>query len=150
MRRAPWSQVLLLALLCVAMLGGRMSGAHLHLCLDGSEPPSELHLFDGGQYHHDPGSHHDPGPHHVYGSHQVSGTDHPHGDVSIALVGELTAKGKDQWQLPLVLLSALVLLGLLRLPRRLLVPGSSRFLLPPLRPFFLWPPLCGPPPLISP
>jgi len=44
-----------------------------------------------------------------------------------------------------VLLSTLVLLGLLRLPRRLLVPGLSRFLLPPLRPCFLWPPLCGPP-----
>lgn len=119
-------QACLLALLCVAVLAGRVGGAHLHLCLDGNEPPSDLHLFELGQ-HHDEG---EPGQ--------------AHHDVDVVLVGDLIAKSKVQWQLPLALLATLVLFGLLRIPRGLRVPWVSRPFLPP-PPLFLRPPLCGPP-----
>ena len=118
-------QVWLLALLCAAMLAARAGGAHLHLCLDGSEPPSGLHLFDLGQHHDDPGA------------------DRAHSDVEVDFAGELIAKGKVQWQLPLALLAAVVLLGLLS-PSRLAVLWISRSFLPP-HPLFLRPPQCGPP-----
>ena len=108
------------------MLAARAGGAHLHLCLDGSEPPAGLHLFDLGQHHDDPGA------------------DRPHSDVDVEVAGELIAKGKSQWQLPLALLAAVVLFGLLRLSRRLAVPWVSRPFLPS-PPWFLRPPQCGPP-----
>lgn len=119
-------RVCLLALLCIAVLVARVGGAHLHLCLDGGEPASDLHLFDLGQ-HHDAA---DPGL--------------AHNDVDVVLLGDLIAKNKIQWQLPLALLAAAVLFGLLRIPRGLLVPWVSRPILPR-PPLFLRPPLCGPP-----
>jgi hypothetical protein len=36
----------------------RLSGDHLHLCFDGSEPPVVVHGVDGGR-HHGPDDHHD-------------------------------------------------------------------------------------------
>lgn len=126
MHRDHRLQVFLLALLCVAMLAGHAAGAHVHLCLDADEPPSGLHLFDLGQHHDEPGA------------------DRPHSDVDVEVTGDLIAKGKIQWQLPLALLSAAVILGLLRQPRRLLRSWVSRPFLPP-PPWFLRPPLCGPP-----
>jgi len=51
----------LLVLALVAFVSARVAGAHLHLCLDGSEPPSAVHAMDGGFEHHpeEPGSHED-------------------------------------------------------------------------------------------
>lgn len=43
----------LLTLLCVLLVVMRVSGAHLHLCLDGSEPPATLHMEDAGIHHDD-------------------------------------------------------------------------------------------------
>jgi hypothetical protein len=42
---------LVIVLLCAALLASRIAGAHLHLCLDGSEPPVALHVADGGEHH---------------------------------------------------------------------------------------------------
>jgi len=44
----------LLMLLCAALLLMR-SGAHLHLCFDGGEPPVTVHIDDYGQHHTDAG-----------------------------------------------------------------------------------------------
>jgi hypothetical protein len=51
----------MLVLVCVALLSTRLTGAHLHLCLDGSEPPASLHFNDGGHHidHHVSDQHHD-------------------------------------------------------------------------------------------
>jgi hypothetical protein len=46
----------------VAFLMARLTGAHLHLCFDGSEPPAQLHVSDDAEIHHhadDPQSHDD-------------------------------------------------------------------------------------------
>ncbi len=119
-------RVFLLALLCIAVLVGRVGGAHLHLCLDGSEAFGDLHLFELGQHH------------------DQAHSDQPHNDVDVVLLDDLIAKSKSQWQLPVALLAAAVLFGLLRMPRGLLVSWVSRPILPP-PPLFLRPPLCGPP-----
>jgi hypothetical protein len=33
------------------LVASRIAGAHLHLCLDGSEPPVSLHVADGAAHH---------------------------------------------------------------------------------------------------
>lgn len=62
----------ILALFTVAFLMARLTGAHLHLCLDGSEPLAQLHVADSAamDHHHSAvsevvhsGSHLDAGPH---------------------------------------------------------------------------------------
>lgn len=47
----PGKPALLIALLCGVLLITRLGGAHLHLCLDGSEPPISLHVADSGEHH---------------------------------------------------------------------------------------------------
>jgi len=42
---------LLIITLCVAVAVLRVAGLHLHLCLDGSEPPVSMHLEDAGVHH---------------------------------------------------------------------------------------------------
>lgn len=41
-RRSPW----FIALLCVLLVGARISGAHWHLCFDRTEPPLAMHIGD--------------------------------------------------------------------------------------------------------
>jgi len=41
-RHSAW-----LWLLCITLIVVRVSGAHWHLCHDGSEPPQTVHLWDG-------------------------------------------------------------------------------------------------------
>ncbi len=48
---------LLLVLMCVLTLGVRVSGAHMHLCLDGGEPPVALHIQPDMDTHHADASH---------------------------------------------------------------------------------------------
>lgn len=48
-----------LGLLCVLLIGARMSGAHWHLCNDGNEPPRALHTWDGAIDDHTEPSHSD-------------------------------------------------------------------------------------------
>jgi hypothetical protein len=50
--RRPNTLTALIALLCLALVA-RVGGTHLHLCLDGSEPPVSLHLSDSGVHHAD-------------------------------------------------------------------------------------------------
>lgn len=77
----PW----LLTLVCVALLFARLGGAHLHLCLDGSEPAASLHVTDPA--HH--ADHHDG---------------QTHADRDVSLVGDaLTKSGKWGLDLPLLL-----------------------------------------------
>jgi hypothetical protein len=47
--------------LCIAFIGVQVAGVHLHLCLDGQEPPGSLHLSDAGLHsdHHDDDEHND-------------------------------------------------------------------------------------------
>lgn len=42
----------LLLLLCIFMVTMRVGGAHLHLCFDGSEPPTTLHMANDIGFHH--------------------------------------------------------------------------------------------------
>ncbi|MFZ5654785.1 MAG: hypothetical protein ACOY42_10395 [Pseudomonadota bacterium] len=118
-------QVCILALLFAALLVGPVSGAHLHLCLDGAQPPAGLHLFEVGQHHGE------------------FTPDQGHSDVEVMVLGELIAKGKGEGQLPLFLLAAAVLLILPSIPRGSPMPRVARFIPSPLP--FLRPPLCGPP-----
>lgn len=124
MRRESRFQTWLLALLCVALLLGRVNGAHLHLCLDGSEPPASLHLSETG---HDADHHNDTA----------------HDDVDVTLPGDAASKpAKLSLDLPLLVLALL----LLRLPRtaapRLRNRGRPAHTTDPL---LLRPPLRGPP-----
>ena len=116
--------LILLTLACVAVLAGRIGGAHLHLCFDGSEPPASLHFNESGH----------PDDHHL---------DSAHDDLDISAIGEAIAKaGKVSLDLPALLFFAFLLC--------LLAPSQGRLLLhrsPPrvATPAFLRPPLRGPP-----
>ena len=51
----------LIAVLCLGLVVLRVGGVHLHLCLDGSEPPVSYHVADSGVHHldeHDAGESH--------------------------------------------------------------------------------------------
>lgn len=119
----------LLALLCVALLLGRVGDAHLHLCFDGMEPPSSVHLFDFGVHHAEPD------------------LETSHVDVDVAIAGDLLSKSKFKWHLLLALLVAIVMPGLRRKAHQTGVPFGSRF--HPASPPYLRPPLRGPPLLTS-
>jgi hypothetical protein len=58
----------------VAFLVARLTGAHLHLCLDGSEPLAQLHVSDTAEVGHHP--------------HE----DASHDDVDVDVLGEVVAK----------------------------------------------------------
>lgn len=47
---------LLIVTLCVAVAVLRVAGLHLHLCMDGSEPPISMHFEDAGVHHLDEAS----------------------------------------------------------------------------------------------
>ncbi len=118
------SKVWLLTLICAALLCTRLGGAHLHLCLDGSEPPASLHVTDSG--HH--ADHHDG---------------QAHDDLDVSLVGDAPTKsGKSGFDLPL-LLAALWLVTVLFTRLRITAADSPQPSASP--PRFCRPPLRGPP-----
>ena len=41
----------IIVIMCLALVALRVGGVHLHLCLDGSEPPVSYHLADSGIHH---------------------------------------------------------------------------------------------------
>jgi hypothetical protein len=43
----------LIVALCVAVFALRVGGLHVHMCLDGSEPPLSFHVVDSGVHHLD-------------------------------------------------------------------------------------------------
>ncbi len=124
MTRVLW--VVLIALLAV-----RMTDAHLHMCFDGQEPRSSLHVSDSGQ-HHD----------------STNEANHVDTDVSLSVLVLLKAGKLDSNDLPLLLLGAFALWGLFAPRTRDVVPVASAV---PVRAllFFLRPPLRGPPSLDS-
>ncbi len=66
LRQSSW----FIALLCVLLIGARISGAHWHLCLDRTEPPLALHVGDIDQHDDD------------------SSSNAPHQDVDLKLVDD--------------------------------------------------------------
>ncbi len=118
-------QTWLLVVACLALLGARLGGAHLHRCLDGNDPPASVHFADAG-HHHD--------AHHAGETHQ---------DVDVSLIDDVPTKlGKDDidldgWMLPLAVLCWVVLSIILRRVRLhdppLLDRSSTGYLRPPLR-----------------
>jgi hypothetical protein len=63
-----------IAALCLALLMLRVSGPHLHLCFDGTEPPVSYHLMDSGLVDSD--AHH--------GEHAGAGDAHTDQDMPVA------------------------------------------------------------------
>lgn len=113
-----------LLLVCAALLFARLGGAHLHLCLDGSEPAASLHVSDSG--HH--ADHHDG---------------QAHDDRDVSLVGDaLTQSGKWGLDLPL-LLAVLWLVTILFARLRITAADSPQPSASP--PRFCRPPPRGPP-----
>lgn len=115
----------LIWLLAIALLPVRMASAHLHMCLDGQEPPVSVHVQDIAT--HD-------------GSEDTAG--HNDRDVQLSVLSITKASGLDKAPLPL--LDACVLAILLPAPRSITPPVSV--LIPDPTPAFdLRPPSRGPP-----
>jgi hypothetical protein len=117
-----------IALLCIAILVMRVGGAHLHLCLDGGEPPVSVHLSaDAG----------------TDDSHV--GVGKTHHDQEVSLSGEILPKKLDGvLQLPVVLAAA-VLLFLLPLVSVPVIPRARTALIHSIPIFRIRPPLRAPP-----
>lgn len=117
-----------ITLLCITVLVMRVGGAHLHLCLDGSEPSVSVHLTD------------DAG---LDDSH--AGVGQAHHDQDVSLSGEVLAKKMDAaLQLP-ALFAALVLLFVVPLVLVRVAPRDRTSLIHPIPIFRIRPPLRAPP-----
>lgn len=126
----PSTKIWLIALLAATLLTLRVGGAHLHLCMDGSEPPAALH-FEGPDHNddHHPGSVHD--------------------DVDVPLVADAITKiSKLGLDLPALLAVLLAVAFLWRGQARRLALRPARILASEID--YLRPPLRGPPLLTSP
>jgi hypothetical protein len=138
----PW----LIGFLIVAFVAARLTGAHLHMCFDGSEPLAQLHVSDtAGVDHHSDTLGHDAadlGHHVVEVDHHSLATD-SHEDVDVDVLGNLLAK-VAKLDLPALALVAwclaLLYVAVFRQPIR------ARLFHPPLPlPRFLRPLLRAPP-----
>jgi hypothetical protein len=93
----------ILALFTVAFLVARVTGAHLHLCLDGSEPLAQLHVSDVSEVdHHHAAEHSLPDPHGAVGADVHSDS---HDDVDVDALGNVVAKAA-KLDLPVIALLA--------------------------------------------
>jgi len=126
----------MLILLCVLVVTMRIGGAHLHLCLDGSEPPATLHLENDGGVHHAHESTADAG-----------GIVHQDLDVALANDALVKKPGLDA-DLPELVVVTILLLYLLRQVLGSLFPADLRVLVTAHR-AHLRPLLRGPPALAS-
>ena len=130
MLRPTQSRSWLLMLLCVVLLVVRVGGAHLHLCLDGNEPPVSFHPAD--DWDHQP---------------EIE-IDTPHDDVDVAVSAASIAKsGKQTLDVPLLPLVPLLMWLLLPPLRHVFFSAVLRFHLRPS--LHLRPPFRGPPALTS-
>jgi hypothetical protein len=131
----------ILATLCLSLLVMRISGAHLHLCFDGSEPPLSYHVADSGIHHVGGPDHGNAHEHSREHSHEQS-----HDDRDLDVGQDLLLKklaGKD---VTLALIAFALLLFLLS--RSPAVTRTAYHPPPPGRPrAYLRPPLRGPPSL---
>jgi hypothetical protein len=124
----------------VAFIVARLTGAHLHMCFDGSEPLAQLHVSDtaGVDHHADESDHH-----------HIASVDHPsvatqaHEDVDVDMLGSMLAKNA-KFDLPVIALAAWCLAFFYVAVVRQPVPTNVRQ--PPRRPpRYLRPLLRGPP-----
>jgi len=118
----------LIVTLCVAVVALRIGGLHVHLCMDGSEPPLSLHVADSGIHHLDEAD---------------GGEAHADRDMSVA-TDVVVKKPSGYFDLSLMAAFCALLLFLLARPRALhafpSVPATLRSARNRLRP-----PLRGPP-----
>jgi hypothetical protein len=115
-----------IALISLAVMAMPVSGAHLHLCFDGSEPPATFHAIEDG-------------------SHDHPGAEGAHNDKDVSLQGVALAKKQDgALDLPAVLAVATFVT---RVPVTVPVPAFDTDVATPvpLRVAHLLPPLRGPP-----
>jgi hypothetical protein len=117
----------LIVALCIAVFALRVGGLHVHMCLDGSEPPLSIHVEDSGVHHLD------------------EAAEAAHEDRDLALASDAALK-KPSGDLELTLLAILsaVLMFLIARPRELFgfPESAARFLSARSR---LRPPPRGPP-----
>ena len=117
-----------ITLLCITILVMRVGGAHLHLCMDGSEPPVSVHLTaDMAQ---------DEG---------ATSVDQTHHDQDLSLSGEVLAKKSDGAPHLPMLLAIAVILFLIPLVRLPVVPRDRTSLIHRIPIFRIRPPLRAPP-----
>jgi hypothetical protein len=127
MRRSVQSMTPLLWVIAIALLAVRMTEVHWHLCFDGQEPRSSLHVGDRAAHHEPP---------------EEAAT---HVDTNVSLTVEMLSKAaKLDSDLPLVILGALLLWALFD-PRVRIFPAFRRPVPATAAPAFLRPPLRGPP-----
>ena len=116
-----------LTLVCVAILVTRLSGAHLHLCFDGSEPPESVQLTA------------------VASDGSPDEARKPRHDLDVNLIGEALAKKLDSsLELPM-LLAAAILLFRVQAVVALVIARHRTAPLIPIPAFRLRPPLRAPP-----
>ena len=126
----PNRRNLLLVLLALSVLVVRMGNAHLHLCLDGAEPPSSIHILDADF--------------HIEGPSNLEAMSAPHHDLDISLVTHALSKSSKLNVDDMALLATvLALFGLLAFGK---LAFTSAYVRPPFStPHYLRPPLRGPP-----
>jgi hypothetical protein len=127
----------ILATVCLSLLIMRISGAHLHLCFDGSEPPLSYHVADSGIHHADE---------HDHGLTHETAHEQSHDDRDLDVGQDLLIKKLAAKDLTLALITFALLLFLVSvssgMARTAYLPPPSKRLRAHLRP-----PLRGPPSL---
>lgn len=127
-RRLRFNPVLLWTVV-LAVLAVRASDTHLHLCFDGQEPPASVHLADGSVHHDE----------------DHGGDDATHADKDInPFIGTIVKSDDDAQPLLAFIVGTLLSFDLIPLDHA--VPAFARE--HPLAsdpPFYLRPPLRGPP-----
>jgi hypothetical protein len=126
-RRLRFNPLLLWTVL-LAVLAVRMGDTHLHLCFDGQEPPTSVHFADASVHHDDE---HDDGP--------------AHADKDInPFIGTIVKSDDDPQPLFALIVSTLLTIDLLS-PDHGVAPFDRSTPLAAHPPFYLRPPLRGPP-----
>jgi hypothetical protein len=116
-----------IALISLAVMAMPVSGAHLHLCFDGGEPPATFHPVEDGSAHEDP---------------TAGGA---HNDKDVSLQGVALAKKQDgALDVPAALMVAALVI---RMPVTVAIPAFDTDVTTPipLRVARLLPPLRAPP-----
>lgn len=114
------------SLCALAFLAASVLGTHMHLCFDGQEPPSSLHVLDGEHLDHH------------------AGEAQAHDDLDVDLLGEPLLK---TFKLDLPVLALLAACFLLMPTRAATLPLPARRIAVPLPLPRHWRPLLRAPPL---
>jgi hypothetical protein len=126
----PSLRSVLIVLLALTVLFARMGNAHLHLCFDGAEPSSSVHILDFDFHDENMAS--------------VASKSAPHQDLNISLVtNELSKTNKLNADDIALLAAVLALFGLLIFSKSAAPIGYTRHYVT--APQYLRPPLRGPP-----